>query len=157
MFYQCVSTPIGNFLLTATWDHLLSITTIKKDSPNGPKNNITKLCHKQLGEYFLGQRKIFNLPIKLNGTDFQRKVWLELKKIPYGETCSYADIAQRLDNSKAFRAVGSANKANPLPLIVPCHRVINSNGSIAGYALGVEAKSWLLNLEKTTNTTKLCL
>lgn len=103
---------------------------------------------KQLNEYFAGQRKKFNLPIKLEGTEFMQKVWKELEKIPYGTTATYGEIAKRVGNPKAARAVGMANNKNPIPIIVPCHRVIGANGKLVGYALGLYMKEQLLNIEK---------
>ena len=103
---------------------------------------------KQLDEYFAGKRKKFDIPIKLDGTDFQIKVWKELLKIPYGETCSYLDIAKRIGNPKASRAVGMANNKNKIIIIVPCHRVIGSNKKLVGYACGLDVKEKLLELEK---------
>ena len=98
---------------------------------------------KQLDEYFAGNRKQFDIPIKLEGTDFQIKVWKELLKIPYGETCSYLDIAKRIGNPKASRAVGMANNKNKIIIIVPCHRVIGSNKKLVGYACGLDVKEKL--------------
>ena len=103
---------------------------------------------KQLDEYFAGNRKQFDIPIKLDGTDFQIKVWKELLKIPYGETCSYLDIAKCIGNPKASRAVGMANNKNKIIIIVPCHRVIGSNKKLVGYACGLEVKEKLLELER---------
>ena len=103
---------------------------------------------KQLDEYFAGKRKKFDIPIKLDGTDFQIKVWKELLKIPYGETCSYLDIAKCIGNPKASRAVGMANNKNKIIIIVPCHRVIGSNKKLVGYACGLEVKEKLLELER---------
>ena len=103
---------------------------------------------KQLDEYFAGKRKKFDIPIKLDGTDFQIKVWKELLKIPYGETCSYLDIAKCIGNPKASRAVGMANNKNKIIIIVPCHRVIGSNKKLVGYACGLDVKEKLLELEK---------
>lgn len=103
---------------------------------------------KQLEEYFNGKRKEFNLPLNPRGTEFMKKVWKELQKIPYGETKSYKELAEKIDNPKAVRAVGMANNKNPIPIFIPCHRVIGSNGKLIGYALGLDMKQWLLNLEK---------
>ena len=103
---------------------------------------------KQLDEYFAGNRKQFDIPIKFNGTDFQVKVWKELLKIPYGETCSYLDIAKCIGNPKASRAVGMANNKNKIIIIVPCHRVIGSNKKLVGYACGLDVKKKLLELER---------
>ena len=104
-------------------------------------------CVKQLTEYFNGTRTIFDLPMKQPGTPFQQKVWNALTEIPYGKTVSYAYIAQKINNPKSYRAVGSTNSKNKLWIIVPCHRVIGANGSLTGYAGGVERKKWLLEHE----------
>lgn len=102
----------------------------------------------QLNEYFAGKRKSFELPLEAKGTDFQKRVWKELEKIPYGETRSYADIAAGIGNSGAVRAVGQANHRNPIIIFVPCHRVINKSGEMGGFGCGVEVKKYLLELEK---------
>jgi methylated-DNA-[protein]-cysteine S-methyltransferase len=102
----------------------------------------------QLGEYFNGSRKAFDLPIRLAGTDFQMKVWAALQEIPYGQTVSYKDLAQIIGHPRAYRAVGSANHHNPLPIIIPCHRVIKNGGLLGGYGGGVLMKEQLLQLEK---------
>lgn len=102
----------------------------------------------QLEEYFAGRRRTFDLPLAPRGTEFQCAVWQQLGKIPYGETCSYGAIAQRLGKPKAVRAVGSANGRNPLPIVVPCHRVIGANGSLTGFGGGIENKKILLELER---------
>ena len=101
----------------------------------------------QLKEYFKGERKTFNLPLDLRGTEFQLKVWKQLQKIPYGKTFSYKQIAVALGDVNAARAVGTANGANPVPIIVPCHRVINADGSLGGYTGGIPMKQKLLELE----------
>lgn len=113
-------------------------------------NEPTKLsdrAYEQLLEYFDGKRQIFELPLELRGTDFQMLVWRELQKIPYGETRSYKDIAAAIGNPKACRAVGMANHNNPIGIIVPCHRVIGADGSMVGYAGGINIKRALLELE----------
>lgn len=101
----------------------------------------------QLQEYFRGKRKVFTVPVCLAGTDFQKKVWRELQKIPYGETRTYQQIAEAVGNEKACRAVGMANNRNPIVIMIPCHRVIGANGSLTGYAGGLEKKEALLRLE----------
>lgn len=101
----------------------------------------------EIKEYLDGNKKSFSIPIKIEGTDFQNKVWQALLKIPYGETRSYKDIAININNSKAYRAVGTAIKNNPIPIIIPCHRVIKSNKDIGNYAYGIDIKKELLNLE----------
>ena len=112
------------------------------------ETELIKNAKKQLDEYFAGKRKNFDIPIELNGTDFQIKVWKELLKIPYGETCTYLDIAKRVGNPNASRAVGMANNKNKIMIIVPCHRVIGSNKKLVGYAGGLDIKEKLLKLEK---------
>lgn len=102
---------------------------------------------KQFNEYFNGKRKKFDLKINPNGTDFQKKVWMELSDIPYGETRSYKDVARNIGNEKASRAVGMANNKNPIQIIIPCHRVIGLNGNLIGYAGGIEIKKRLLEIE----------
>lgn len=109
----------------------------------------------QLNEYFAGKRKIFDLPVDGKGTAFQKTVWRELQKIPYGETRSYEDIAVAIGNKKAVRAIGQANGRNPITIVVPCHRVIRKNGDISGFACGVEAKRYLLNLERENSINQL--
>jgi methylated-DNA-[protein]-cysteine S-methyltransferase len=105
-------------------------------------------AEQQLSEYFTGERTTFDLPLASEGSEFQKKVWAELQRIPYGETASYGDIARRLGYEPVIsRAVGAANGANPIPIIVPCHRVIGSDGSLTGYAGGLERKKTLLDLE----------
>lgn len=101
----------------------------------------------QLKEYFEGTRKKFNIPIAPEGTQFQLKVWKQLGKIPYGKTASYKDIAVKIKNPAAVRAIGQANGANPLPIIIPCHRVINADGSIGGYSCGLDVKRKLFAVE----------
>ena len=109
---------------------------------------LLKECSKQLTAYYAGSLKRFDLPLRLHGTEFQKKVWHALQKIPYGETRSYGEIAAAIGNPKACRAVGLANNRNPVAIIVPCHRVIGANGALVGYAGGVWIKKYLLELEE---------
>lgn len=102
---------------------------------------------RQLQEYFAGARRDFEIPLLMEGTDFQKRVWKNLQKIPYGETISYGELAKKIGDPKAVRAVGAANGQNPLPIIVPCHRVIGTNGSLTGFGGGLENKRKLLDLE----------
>jgi|CXWL01.1.fsa_nt_gi methylated-DNA-[protein]-cysteine S-methyltransferase len=120
---------------------------IKKLDPSKPEQKILGQAARQLEEYFSGQRKKFDFTFDLSGTAFQRQVWGELSKIPYGKTVSYRDIAQRIRNPKAVRAVGSANGKNPVCIMIPCHRVIAADGSIGGYSGGLDIKRKLLKLE----------
>jgi len=110
---------------------------------------------KELNEYFAGKRTEFTVPLHLVGTDFQKKVWSELLKIPYGETISYKQLAERTGDPNASRAVANANGMNKIALIVPCHRVIGANGKLTGYAGGLERKEFLLSLEKGIGSQKL--
>ena len=121
------------------------------DHQNKAVNPLLDLAQKQLQEYFDGTRKEFTeLLVHRNdqGTDFQRQVWQGLTSIPCGETCSYLDLATKINNPKAVRAVGAANGKNPLAVVVPCHRVIGANGTLTGYAGGLDKKQWLLEFEK---------
>jgi len=110
---------------------------------------LLKEAAKQINEYFNGDRKNFELPISPFGTEFQQSVWKALQEIPYGETRSYKEIAIAVGNEKACRAVGMANNKNPISIIIPCHRVIGTNGKLVGYAGGLKIKDYLLNMEKT--------
>lgn len=119
--------------------------TVSFPEPSTPL--LSKAC-RQLTEYFSGKRKVFDLPLDFSyGTEFQKKVWTALCDIPYGETRSYADIAIAAGSPKAVRAVGQANTRNPIMIFVPCHRVINKNGSIGGFGCGVDVKRQLLEVE----------
>ena len=103
---------------------------------------------RQLTEYFAGERERFDLPLELKGTPFQQKVWRALLGIPYGQTCTYGDIARAVDSPRGFRAVGMASNRNPIPILVPCHRVVGAGGALVGYAGGLELKAALLALER---------
>ena len=109
---------------------------------------MTRWAVKELEEYFKGKRKEFTVPCRPEGTDFQKRVWEALTRIPYGETRTYKEIAAEAGNPKASRAVGMANNKNPVPIIIPCHRVIGSDGKLTGYAGGLGVKEFLLNLER---------
>lgn len=124
--------------------HLQLAQSIKEESPN----LITQNASIQLKEYFAGNLKRFDLPLIPAGTQFQQRVWAELEDIPYGRTVSYKELSISLGNLKAIRAVGAANGKNPIPIIIPCHRVIASNGKLQGFALGLSMKQELLDLEK---------
>jgi methylated-DNA-[protein]-cysteine S-methyltransferase len=124
----------------------------KKSTQNGmtqitPEDSKVFEIFSQLREYFNRDRKDFNLSLEIVGTDFQRKVWNELTKIPYGETISYGELANRIGDKNLMRAVAAANGANPIPIIIPCHRVIGADGSLTGYGGGLEVKQKLLELE----------
>jgi methylated-DNA-[protein]-cysteine S-methyltransferase len=106
------------------------------------------VCLRQMDEYFKGRRRKFSIPLLLEGTDFQKAVWRQLQKIPFGQTASYGDVARAIGSPRAFRAVGNANNKNPIPLIIPCHRVIGSDGKLVGFGGGIWRKEWLLDHEK---------
>lgn len=114
---------------------------------------VTRLAAAQLDEYFAGQRRSFTLPLVLAGTDFQKKVWNGLLQLPFGKTCSYSELAERLGMPRAFRPVSNAIRANALSLFVPCHRVIGINHTLTGYAGGLDAKRFLLELEKKVSAS----
>lgn len=126
-------------------DESESLSEIIKLSAEDKK--VLKKCITQFDEYFSGKRKIFDLPLKQEGTEFQQKVWKELIKIPFGKTISYLQLAQQLGDAKSIRAAASANGRNKLNIIVPCHRVIGSDGSLIGYGGGLPRKKWLLDHE----------
>lgn len=126
----------------------LPISAMSTDGCQYAKTPVIIDAIKQLTEFLDGQRKTFNLKIALKGTTFQKKVWLELLKIPYGKTVSYQDIAVAIGNPKACRAVGMANNKNPIPIFIPCHRVIGKNGCLIGYAGGLDLKKSLLEIEQ---------
>ena len=134
---------------------LINSPIVKKDQPNGtklrPDDPYMFGSFKQLEEYFERKRKVFDLPLEIIGTDFQKRVWKELLIIPYGETISYKDLALRLGNIKTIRAAARANGANPLPIIIPCHRVIGTDGKLVGYGGGLDVKEKLLQLEGSKN------
>jgi methylated-DNA-[protein]-cysteine S-methyltransferase len=113
------------------------------------ENALTILAKKQLMQYFDGEITTFNLPLAPLGTPFRQETWQALQKIPYGETRCYSEQAELMNNKKAVRAVGAANGANPISIIIPCHRVIGKDGSLTGYAGGLQRKAWLLNFEQT--------
>lgn len=112
------------------------------------ETDLIKKAHEQLVEYFNKERESFDFPIALKGTTFQKKVWNVIEKIPYGQVITYQDVAKKIGQEKAYQAVGTALSKNPLPIFVPCHRVINSNGKFGNYKLGLEIKKYLLILEK---------
>lgn len=149
IFYDKFSTPVGIFSLEADENALLSVGFGDNGKEMNP-NNITALAKDELLRYFYEKLRNFTVPYKLNGTEFQKKVWTALTEIPYGKTQSYEDIAVKIGNPKACRAVGMANNKNKLPIIIPCHRVIGKSGSLSGYVGGTDIKEYLLNLEKNS-------
>ena len=142
--------PIGEIEIQGTDKEICSVNFVKgKKHGRAPSlSPPLKECVKQLDEYFKGKRRIFELMLRMGGTDFQKAVWLSLLGVGYGETASYGDIAKSIGRSKAVRAVGNSNRLNPIGIIVPCHRVIGSSGDLTGYGGGLWRKEWLLEHEK---------
>ncbi len=153
-FYQ---SPIGILEIKSTDENIISVcftNTVKSGRPEIPLSEITNnnhwlivACKNQLEAYFKGQRKEFELPLKQEGSLFQQQVWAALTAIPYGRTISYLELSKRIGNTKAIRAVGTANGNNSISIMVPCHRVIGSNGDLTGYSGDLWRKKWLLEHE----------
>ena len=145
-YYDYLSTPIGLVHIYASERGITQVNFSDElpTSPSCQKNALVETCKQQLQAYFAKQAKHFDLPLDTSGTDFQERVWYALGQIGYGKTCSYTDLALKLGQAKAVRALGAASGKNPLALILPCHRVIGRDGSLTGYAWGLERKRWLL-------------
>ena len=144
------NSPIGVLRISEADGKITNLSLHQKINDTAPDIISSQLLQKacqQLDEYFQGKRRQFDLPLGYAGTPFQECVWRELQNIPYGETRCYEDIAVRIGNPKAVRAVGQANNRNPILLMIPCHRVIHKNGDISGFACGIETKKYLLELE----------
>lgn len=140
-----VETPIGTMHFEEKDGALCALRFFA--APSESPTPLLQRASAQLCEYFAGKRKYFDLPCKVEGSEFQKRVWAELCRIPYGETASYGEIARRIGSPRAARAVGMANNRNPLPILVPCHRVIGADGRFVGYAGGLDKKEYLLKLE----------
>jgi methylated-DNA-[protein]-cysteine S-methyltransferase len=150
--YTTVPSPLGELLLTAEDGVLtgLFMPAEARRPPPGAERDDRGLAsvRRQLEEYFAGRRRVFDVVVAPPGTTFQRRVWDELQRIEYGQTISYAELASRIGRPTAIRAAGAANGANPISILIPCHRVIGSDGSLTGYGGGLEAKRALLELER---------
>lgn len=162
IYYTGIESPIGNLLIASSVHGLVRIvlpnkgipdriSRLREDFPDAElvedkAKNETAV--QQLQEYFEGSRTTFSLPMDLRGTKFQKTVWQAVARVTYGQTRSYGEIAKEIDNPNASRAVGSANKTNPIPIVIPCHRIIGSDGSMTGYGGGIPLKEKLLRLEK---------
>jgi methylated-DNA-[protein]-cysteine S-methyltransferase len=153
--FKTVATPVGELMLVASEKGLAAILW-ENDDPSRVRlgelvedaaNPILQAAGTQLNEYFAGTRTAFDLPLDFKGTPFQKSVWAQLLAIPFGQTRSYADIARAIGKPTAFRAVGAANGKNPISIVAPCHRVIGKDGTLTGFAGGLEAKRCLLGLE----------
>ncbi len=153
-----IATPIGELTLTASDTALTGVyfpssrhgpppVLSHSQSEAGPAGAILARARQQLAEYFARARMTFDLPLAAEGTEFEQRVWDALRTIPYGATTSYGEIARRLGDARNARAVGTANGKNPIPIIVPCHRVIGANGDLTGFGGGIERKRWLLSHE----------
>ena len=146
-YYGYYHSPIGTLEIICSEVALLSVMFIDEKKSTNETNSIVEKVIMQIDEYFKGDRKTFDLKIAWKGTAFQEKIWSQLLAVPYGETRSYIELAMEIGNVHAVRAVGSANGKNNIWIVVPCHRVIGSNGSLTGYAGGLERKKWLLEHE----------
>jgi methylated-DNA-[protein]-cysteine S-methyltransferase len=156
LFYKEMSSPVGRLKLVASANALVAVLwekeqlkPVKLDAAKlEPRHPILLEAERQLGEYFTGGRSQFELPLELRGSEFQKKVWRALTEIPFGQTRSYFDLAKAIGSPKACRAVGAANGRNPLPIVIPCHRVIGRDGTLTGFGGGLETKATLLALER---------
>ncbi len=154
--YAKMKSPVGDLHLFASATHLVALVfdanlesaKTKYQSKAAQNHPILQKAMKQLNEYFCGKRKSFDLPIQIDGTEFQKSVWSALQKIPYGRTQSYQEQAKAIQNPKAVRAVGRTNGLNPIGIVIPCHRVIGKSGKLTGYAGGLQIKEQLLMLEQ---------
>lgn len=144
-----IHTPVGWISLFASKKELLKINFLneKNSELSTASNDILEGTKQQLEQYFEGALTHFDLPLRPVGTQFQQEVWRELQNIPFGETITYGELANRLGDAKKVRAAGKANGQNPVPIIIPCHRVIGSNNGLIGYSGGIERKEWLLRHE----------
>ena len=155
--------PIGDLVITASASGLTGVwfpgkgpvAAARPDDERGPASTLLARASEQLAEYFAGTRTTFDLLLDAGGTAFERRVWDALRTIPYGTTLSYSELARRLGDPRATRAVGAANGKNPIPIIVPCHRVIGANGALTGFGGGLDRKRWLLEHEGALTTTLL--
>lgn len=143
-----IDSPLGHVLITADVHRILSVLVMDSREPIEESETETiRRCKQQLQEYFEGKRKTFDLPLAQEGTPFQQKVWQQLTTIPFGQTITYMQLAKALGDPKSIRAAGTANGKNKLWIIVPCHRVVGTDGRLVGYAGGLHRKKWLLNHE----------
>jgi len=154
MYYRYMDSPVGRLLVAGDDGGLRLIRFPKKNRPDLPESHWVKArkpleeAVHQLEAYFAGKLEKFSLNMCLDVTPFQKKVLTELQQIPYGETASYGEVAEKIGNPSASRAVGQANARNPIPIVIPCHRVVGSNGTLTGFGGGIEVKQTLLDLEQ---------
>ena len=153
VLYDVVQTPIDRLVVASDGSAIVGVWMANAEpddvswADRRGADSLLDEARRQLVAYFAGRLRAFDLPLAPNGTEFQRRVWTELTKIPFGATISYAGLARRVSNAAAVRAVGAANGRNPIPIIVPCHRVIGSDGSLTGFGGGLSRKQWLLKHE----------
>lgn len=140
--------PFGDMELTYEEDAVTALKMAEKEAKGDAPEGLALAVFRELDEYFQGKRKTFDIPLRTHGTPFQEKVWAALRAIPYGEVRSYKEVAEAIGHPRAYRAVGMANNANSIFIIVPCHRVIGSDGSLTGYGGGLPMKKALLSLER---------
>ncbi|TCO72674.1 methylated-DNA--[protein]-cysteine S-methyltransferase [Marinisporobacter balticus] len=152
IYYQ---SPIGILEISSTKKSILSVDFVEQEEKSLDIPPILKKTSIQLDEYFKGKRKTFDLNLSIQGTAFQKQVWDYLTNIDYGNVVSYKDVAKAIRNEKAVRAVGNANNKNKIAIIIPCHRVIGSNGKLTGYAGGIWRKEWLLKHEQTFHSSPI--
>lgn len=149
MYKAYYSSPIGMVEITSDEEHILELEFVENSSEQSQQlPSILRDALKQIDEYFKGTRKAFDLNLKVQGTEFQQTVWNQLRKVPFGTTSSYGEIAKAVGNPKGCRAVGGANNKNRIAIVIPCHRIVGADGSMTGYAGGLWRKEWLLNHEK---------
>lgn len=151
-FFTTYESPLGTLYLTSNQDALLGVSFISEIREEQESNPVLAMTIQQLDAYFNGKLQQFTVPYELHGTAFQMSVWKELSLVPYGTVVSYQDIAIAIGNPKAVRAVGMANNKNPISIIIPCHRVIGKQGSLTGYAGGLDRKQWLLSHERSNQS-----
>lgn len=150
-----ITSPLGLIRIKAFADGISEILFVEEQTDENDSSDILLKAISQLTEYFEGKRQSFDLPLAPIGTSFQQNVWKQLQQISYGITCSYLDIARSLGDANAIRAVGAANGKNPIAIVIPCHRVIATNGKLTGYAGGLWRKEWLLQHEGSIKQTTL--
>ncbi len=150
-----LNSPLGLLRIAADVSAISEILFVDEQDAKSESSDILIKAISQLTEYFEGKRQTFDLPLAPTGTSFQQNVWNELQRISFGTTCSYLDIAKSLGDPNAIRAVGAANGKNPIAIVIPCHRVIATNGKLTGYAGGLWRKEWLLNFESSKEQQEL--
>ena len=161
LYYSHIDSPVGRLLIAGDDESLRFLSFAsghKAFDPHPewqPRDAVFVEAKRQLRAYFAGELRSFELPYRLGGTEFQQRVWRALARIPYGETLSYGELARVIGAPSASRAVGAANGNNPLPVILPCHRVIGADGSLTGFGGGVETKAWLLRHEAETAAAQI--